>query len=35
MYRKFVPVLLIALVLVLSGCKKDSDIGGFSRILMV
>ena len=31
MYRKFVPVLLIALVLALSGCKKDSDIEGFIK----
>ncbi len=31
MYRKLVPALLIALVLVLSGCKKDSDVEGFIK----
>ena len=31
MYRKIVPVLLFALILVLGGCKKDSDVESFIK----
>jgi hypothetical protein len=31
MFRKVVPVLLIALVLALAGCKKDSEVTGFIK----